>query len=141
MFKPMKMVKFLLKVIIFKKLQKVLSTYWYDPSLELRRTIGGTAWTLETKLDYYMPLTNGRSVGFTVGFGDPASGASYYEANFSAGRDSGYSVNTSFSTSLSGFNSATKASISALGVSANSSTVLARPRARSISAPAASGAA
>lgn len=90
--------------------QKVLSTYWYDPGLELRRPFSGADWTLETKFAYYLPLTNGRGFSFNVVFGDPTDGNPYYTASFGASRDSGYSPDSRFSAGLFLYTPETKVS-------------------------------
>jgi hypothetical protein len=61
--------------------------YWYDPSLELRRTFEGTNWTLETKCIAYLPYTNGRSCIFDVNFGDGSTGSIRFSTGI--GRDLG----------------------------------------------------
>lgn len=51
--------------------------YRYDPGLELRRTFGGDQWTLETKVQYYMPFSNYRAFELRVYFGDGGPGTVY----------------------------------------------------------------
>jgi hypothetical protein len=45
-----------------------------DPSLELQHKFTGDHWLLETKLDSYMPYTNGRGFRLQVYFGDGGPG-------------------------------------------------------------------
>jgi len=43
--------------------------YVYYPSMKLSRSFSGTDWTFETKVTYYMPYSNGRSLNMWVCFG------------------------------------------------------------------------
>jgi len=48
--------------------------FQHDPGLELRRSFAGTNWTLETKVDYYLPASNGKWHELRVYFGDGSDG-------------------------------------------------------------------
>lgn len=57
----------------------------HDPGLELRRTFDGAYWLLESKVTYYMPHTNGRSLQSIVYFGD--GGPDTVSVHFNRWRD------------------------------------------------------
>jgi hypothetical protein len=42
----------------------------HDPGIEIRRTVTGEYWLLESKVDFHMPYANGRSNELRVYFGD-----------------------------------------------------------------------
>ncbi len=63
----------------------------YDLPLTFYRPLTGEQWTLESKIDFYMPWANGRTFNQMVGFGSPGSG--YSGAGYGYYRDSGYSAN------------------------------------------------
>lgn len=46
----------------------------HDPGLELHRTFSGEEWLLESKVNYYMPYTNGRSLQSIIYFGNGGPG-------------------------------------------------------------------
>lgn len=66
------------------------SSYNHDPGLELLRQFSGDRWSFETKVSYYMPPTNGRSLSTRVYFGD--GGVDTYYVTFTRGRDIGYNA-------------------------------------------------
>jgi len=63
----------------------------YDPGLELRRSFSGDNWTFETKVQYYMPYSNGRAEQIVIYFGDGV--ANTFAVGFYRARDDGYGSN------------------------------------------------
>ncbi len=45
--------------------------YWYDPGLDVRRSIEGMRWTIEAMGSFYLPQANGRGFSLRVYFGEP----------------------------------------------------------------------
>lgn len=66
---------------------KLHSSYTHDAGLELRRPIAAKDWTLETKVSFHMPYTNGRALHLRVYFGDGGPGTIF--ADFWRARDVG----------------------------------------------------
>jgi hypothetical protein len=57
----------------------------HDAGLELQRSFGGSSWTFDTKVDYYIPNTNGRRLGTRIYLGDGSQGTFF--VSFDRGRD------------------------------------------------------
>lgn len=53
--------------------------------LDLRHAVNGTGWTIETKADYFLPVSNGRHFAMSVYFGDGSDGT--YRLAVRRGRD------------------------------------------------------
>lgn len=66
----------------------------HDPGQEVFRSLNGDQWILETKVTYFMPISNGRTLDIRVYFGD--GGLNTYYAGFMRGRDTEYNEISAF---------------------------------------------
>lgn len=59
----------------------MLSTYWYDPGIEVSRPISGTRWRVDMRADFYVPLVvNAAAFNVYLRFG--AGSSNVYSAQF-----------------------------------------------------------